>query len=39
MAKPRILLDWKNLLGFNQAKPGTDVLKQAPKIGSKQCQP
>ena len=33
----KIKLDWTRILGFDQAKPGTDVLKNAPKIGSKQC--
>jgi hypothetical protein len=37
MNPARIDLDWSKLLGFSQAKPGTDVLKNAPKIGSKQC--
>ena len=33
----KIVLDWKKILGFDQAEPGSDVLKNAPKIGSKQC--
>ena len=39
MSKRTINLEWAKLLGFDQAKAGTDVLKQAPKIGSKQCIP
>jgi hypothetical protein len=38
MTVTKIELDWTKLLGFSQAKPGTDVLKNAPKIGSKQCR-
>ncbi len=38
MNEPRIVMDWSSLLGFDQAKPGTDVLKNAAKIGNKPCQ-
>jgi hypothetical protein len=38
MDKRELDLDWSKLLGFDQAKPGTDVLKNAAKIGSKDCQ-
>ena len=37
MSKIEIPLDWAKLLGFDQAKPGTDVLKTAAKIGNKPC--
>lgn len=37
MNEPRIDMDWAKLLGFDQAKPGTDVLKNASKIGNKPC--
>jgi hypothetical protein len=37
MKEVRIGIDWANLLGFDQAKPGTDVLKYAAKIGNKPC--
>ena len=38
MSESKIIVDWSNLLGFDQAKPGTDVLKNAAKIGNKPCQ-
>lgn len=38
MNEPRIGVEWSKLLGFDQAKPGTDVLKNAAKIGNKPCQ-
>ena len=38
MNQPKIDMDWAKLLGFDQAKPGTDVLKNAAKIGNKPCQ-
>lgn len=37
MNEPRIGMDWAKLLGFDQATPGTDVLKNAAKIGNKPC--
>lgn len=37
MDKRIIDVDWSKLLGFDQAKPGTDVLKNAAKIGNKPC--
>ena len=38
MNAPRILVDWSKLLGFDQAEPGFDVLKNAAKIGNKPCR-
>jgi hypothetical protein len=38
VSKVDLPLDWSKLLGFDQAKPGTDVLKNAAKIGSKPCE-
>ena len=37
MKEVRIDVDWSKLLGFDQATPGTDVLKHAAKIGNKPC--
>ena len=37
MRTPKIDIDWSKLLGFDQAEPGTDVLKNASKIGNKPC--
>lgn len=38
MKEVRIDVDWSKLLGFDQATPGSDVLKHAAKIGNKPCQ-
>ncbi|MEX0808584.1 MAG: hypothetical protein WD044_07635 [Dongiaceae bacterium] len=35
MAASRIELDWSQLLGFDQANPGSDPLRHSPKIGQK----
>ena len=36
-AMRQIQLDWSRLLGFDQAKPGSDVLREAAKVGTKPC--
>ena len=38
MKDVKVGIDWSKLLGFDQAKPGTDVLKNAAKIGNKPCE-
>ncbi|MEX2201593.1 MAG: hypothetical protein WD711_09380 [Dongiaceae bacterium] len=38
MATPRIDLDWTRMLGFDQANPGPDPLKNSPKIGEKDAR-
>ncbi|MEX2297039.1 MAG: hypothetical protein WD715_06485 [Dongiaceae bacterium] len=37
MAASRIDLDWSRLLGFDQAHPGSDPLKNSSKIGQKEA--
>ena len=37
MSAPKVDIDWSKLLGFDQVEPGTDVLKNAAKIGNKPC--
>jgi len=34
----QIQLDWSRLLGFDQATPNTDVLREAAKVGLKPCR-
>jgi hypothetical protein len=38
MMLKRIALDWTRLLGFDQANPGPDPLRNSPKIGEKDAR-
>jgi hypothetical protein len=38
MSDIHIDLDWTRMLGFDQANPGPDPLKNSPKIGEKDAR-